>query len=301
MIQQATRRAVRRPAVLLALLLATGAIALVGSNAAGADSGSDKVIVCHATASNTNPWVRIEVSANAVPAHLGQVGNSHQHQQSLGRHDFVWTSDYDEECVLLPVTDPDPIRVDCSQEPSIIAVPDDGEPTAIDCEIGPNGHSEVLLPIGVHMIECGRGTTTAPNEVSYWLHPGGVQYVINCIEGDVVDLGIQGGPVQVLCPLEGVVKLYKDGLLGGIVAQSFPCTPNQLVPNSTTTMPGFVDAIYWPNTSVYYTGLIGCPQDGSLELFFLGEGGPSTNPLDAVSFPCAFPGSVDVTRLTMTV
>ena len=303
MTDQPTRRAFRRPTVLLALLLTASAIALVGSDA-GASGGDDKVFVCHATASNTNPWVRIEVSPNAVPAHLGQVGNSHQHQQSLGRYDFEWTSDYDEECTLVA---PDPITVECSQESEIVPVTDNGPQTPIPCEIDENGHAQVILPIGVHMIQCGRGTAAAPHELSYWLHPGGVQYLVNCLVGDVVDLGIQGGPVQVVCPAEGVVKLYKHGLVFPIVADPYPCTPGELVPNGTTAIAQYVYAIDWSAATPNIRGLIGCPAPlpgetlGILQLFFLGEGPPSTDTQAAVGFPCT-PGSrVDVTRLVLTV
>jgi ABC-type sugar transport system substrate-binding protein len=56
-------------------LLAVGAAgALAAAVAAQAGDSTDKVYICHGTASDTNPYVLIHVSMEALPAHLGGHG-----------------------------------------------------------------------------------------------------------------------------------------------------------------------------------------------------------------------------------
>jgi Ca2+-binding RTX toxin-like protein len=50
------------------LLLAGAAVGT--ASAAKADNGNEKVTICHATGSATNPYVEITISVNALPAHL---------------------------------------------------------------------------------------------------------------------------------------------------------------------------------------------------------------------------------------
>jgi len=275
-------------------------IAFAGAGVGNADAGTapDKVVVCHATASNTNPWVRVEVSVNALPAHLGEVGNSHQRQQSLGRHDFVWTPSYDEDCVAVPQADP--ITVACSgletQPVPVIGITNSGAQVSIPC---PSIHSQVTLPVGVHLLVCSRGSVAAPYPVTYQLHPGGLTYVVNCVVGQTVDLGVQGGRLQVVCPAEGSVSFYAFDFFGGLEASPVACQPGTLVPNGSTPWADFVGSIDWSLT-LFVPGNIMCPASGTLGLYFLGEGAPSTTPLAATGFPCVAGTPVDVTRLVLT-
>jgi hypothetical protein len=73
----------RRPLVASATVLCGLAVA-AGAQAGG---GNGKVLICHGTASDTNPWVLISVSENAVPTHL----DGHGWQNSP---DFLYDSTY---------------------------------------------------------------------------------------------------------------------------------------------------------------------------------------------------------------
>ena len=54
------------------MIRATLAVAAcsVGMAAAAQASGGDKVLLCHGTASDSNPYVLISVSASSLPGHL---------------------------------------------------------------------------------------------------------------------------------------------------------------------------------------------------------------------------------------
>jgi len=59
-----------------ALVLA--ACAISGIAAAGAQAGGGKMLICHGTASDTNPYVLINVSESAAATHLdGHGENNH--------------------------------------------------------------------------------------------------------------------------------------------------------------------------------------------------------------------------------
>ena len=56
--------------------LALAACAICGIGATAAQAGGGKVLICHGTASETNPYVLISVSANAADTHLGGHGQN---------------------------------------------------------------------------------------------------------------------------------------------------------------------------------------------------------------------------------
>jgi hypothetical protein len=60
--------------VLVALIaagaLSTAPVALAGGNDGNNGGNNDKVTICHATGSETNPYVEITISVNALAAHL---------------------------------------------------------------------------------------------------------------------------------------------------------------------------------------------------------------------------------------
>jgi len=59
-------------------MLAVAGCVICGVGATAAQAGGGKVLICHGTASDTNPYVLISVSANAVPTHLdGHGQNNH--------------------------------------------------------------------------------------------------------------------------------------------------------------------------------------------------------------------------------
>jgi ABC-type sugar transport system substrate-binding protein len=63
-------------------------VVLLGTAAIATAQAGDKVQICHSTASATNPYVLIDVSANAADTHL----NGHGQKNST---DFVFDPSFD--------------------------------------------------------------------------------------------------------------------------------------------------------------------------------------------------------------
>jgi len=58
--------------------LAVAACAICGIGATAAEAGKRKVLICHGTVSETNPYVLVSVSVNAADTHLdGHGQNNH--------------------------------------------------------------------------------------------------------------------------------------------------------------------------------------------------------------------------------
>ena len=58
----------------ITLAVATCAACGIGVSAAAQASNAGKVLLCHGTASDSNPWLLISVSENAAATHLGGHG-----------------------------------------------------------------------------------------------------------------------------------------------------------------------------------------------------------------------------------
>lgn len=56
--------------MLAALIAAALTFGIAGSYAAGQGQGREKVVICHRTLSETNPYVVISISVSAQPAHM---------------------------------------------------------------------------------------------------------------------------------------------------------------------------------------------------------------------------------------
>ena len=287
-------------AVVGALAIATLGLLHLLPQATASATPASKVVVCHATASSTNPWVRVEVSENALPAHLGTVGSSHQHQHSLGRYDFLWTNAYDQDCVRIPA--PEPITVSCSGMNSmpapVQAVSDSGTITSVPCEAI---HSLVQLPAGVHKIVCTRGIAGAPYFQRYQLVSGGQWYGVNCYSGDTVELGVQGGRFQVVCPANGEIATYGYDFNGELAPVPEPCAAGTVVPTSSNPVGPYSQAFDWQLGIADQPGYVQCPPSGSLALYFLGEGLPITTSSAMTTFSCTAGQPLDVTRTALTV
>ena len=80
------------PSTKLAVSMALGVLAV--AVAAQTGSAADKVQICHGTASDSNPYVLITVSANAQDTHLvGQDGTAPGHGRQ-NAPDFVYKPQY---------------------------------------------------------------------------------------------------------------------------------------------------------------------------------------------------------------
>jgi hypothetical protein len=58
----------------------------------GDGNGNGKVPVCHATGSDTNPYVLINVSEQGAEAHIREHGPGTDRAERLGRADFIVTA-----------------------------------------------------------------------------------------------------------------------------------------------------------------------------------------------------------------
>lgn len=73
-------------------VLSLPAVPAVLAGGGGDGDGDGKVPVCHATGSDTNPYVLINVSEQGAEAHIREHGPGTDRAERLGRADFIVTA-----------------------------------------------------------------------------------------------------------------------------------------------------------------------------------------------------------------
>ena len=208
---------------------------------------------------------------------------------------FPWTEAYDQNC------DPIEIWAHCTDDgqthtgPLTAYTEEWTGPVAQD-HTCPGAHSQVMLDEGEHAIECQKGRVNAPFFHTYSRDPSSTSpltpsYGVVCYDGEIVDLGADGGAFQVIIDPE--LQTGRFNFFAGI-------SP---IGQIGVGAAGTISAVQeWKgNLSLDVQGFVTCPTDGTFEIYFTDFGAASTNVGDFVEVSCPSGDWVELSNIDWSV
>jgi len=244
-----------------------------------------KTAICHGTGSDQNPYVLIEVRESLVQGHLDHTAPGH-HGEPAARPDFEWDPAlYDDGCNPLPPSET--LLSSCTDDGFFYGGPlevvyDDGQSSLLDC---PGAHSYVELPPGVDHIVCQQGDEAIPHWHRFQMinDDWEGEFGVTCVAGETRRLGIEAGPFQMVCDMQGYYTMSVPDGLGNWISAPIECTA------------GHTLNLDW-NMYHRHKPQLGCPQSGYLVVAFPGYGEPYYDILDFEMLFCDPGDRVDLSQ-----